>query len=315
MTLPDSIMICEVGPRDGLQNEKTILSASDKVDLINRIIDSGCKMIEVGSLVHPKAIPALADTEEVYQRIEKPSDVEFRVLVPNRKGVERAIKMGIKKVKLTVSVSHTHNVNNFNRTPQESLENFKECYALAKENGLEVSAALATAFGCPFEGAISKESVEGLLIPVLELGINEVSLSDTTGMTNPREVSQKAEYFLKKYPSVEWNLHFHNTRDMGFANVLAGMMAGVTRFDASFSGLGGCPFAPGATGNISTEDLIHMLDEMGIKTGINLDKSIEIAKRVEELVGHKTESYMLRAGKSSDTITLDSSDGQKRWSK
>jgi len=302
MNFPKRIHINEVGPRDGLQNEKQILSARDKADLINDIIDSGVKTIEVGSLVHPRAIPALADTDEVYKLIDKPEGVELRVLVTNVRGVQRAIDAGMKKVKLTVSASESHNLNNFNRTPEDSVKGFRECYDLAKSAGLDVSAAISTAFGCPFEGDISMEQITPIIDAFVELGITELSLSDPTGMANPKEVREKSAYVLEKYKDITWNLHFHNTRDMGFANILSAMSVGMTRFDAAFSAIGGCPYAPGASGNVCTEDLIHMLHEMGIETGIDLDKSIGISRKVTKLVGHKTDSYLLRAGKVSDVI-------------
>lgn len=300
MQFPKSIHINEVGPRDGLQNEKTILSREAKADLINQCILAGFKTIEVGSLVHPKAVPALADTEDVYQLLNQHPDVELRVLVTNLRGVERAINAGIKKVKLTVSASESHNLSNFNRKPEETVQNFKACYELAKANDISVSGAISTAFGCPFEGTISIEAVEKLVLAFIDLGITELSLSDTTGMGNPKEVYDKCLYFKEKYPQVKWNLHFHNTRDMGLSNTLAAMSAGITHFDAAFSGLGGCPYAPGASGNLCTEDLVHMCEEMGIQTGIDLDSAIAIAKEVEALIGHKSESYMLRAGKVND---------------
>lgn len=304
MKFPKFIHINEVGPRDGLQNEKTILSREAKADLINQCVAAGFKTIEVGSLVHPKAIPALADTEDVFQLLNHQPDIEFRVLITNLKGVERAINAGIKKVKLTVSASESHNLSNFNRKPEETVHNFKECLALAHANGIDVSGAISTAFGCPFEGKISIEAVEKLVQAFNELGITELSLSDTTGMGNPKEVYEKCQYFKEKYPHIQWVLHFHNTRDMGLSNTLAAMNAGITHFDASFSGLGGCPYAPGASGNLCTEDLIHMCEEMGIETHIDLDSAIVIARKVEELIGHKSESYMLRAGKVSD-LTIE----------
>ncbi len=300
MNFPSRVYINEVGPRDGLQNEKTILSSKDKAHLINQCIDAGYKTIEIGSLVHPKAIPALADTEDVFKQIKQAPDVELRVLITNLRGVQRAIDAGIKKVKLTVSASASHNMSNFNRRPEETVKNFAECYELATQNGIDVSGAISTAFGCPFEGDISIEAVETLVIEFQKLGIKELSLSDTTGMGNPKEVFEKCSYFKNKYPDIKWILHFHNTRDMGLSNSIAAMNAGIENFDASFSGLGGCPYAPGASGNLCSEDLVHMCEEMGIDTDIDLDKAIAIAREVEAFVGHKSESFMLRAGKVSD---------------
>ncbi len=302
MKYPENVVICEVGPRDGLQNEDKILTAVEKADLIDQAIEAGYKVIEVGSMVHPKAIPALADTTEVYKLIKHKEGVDLRVLVPNLKGAERAIEAGIKKVKLTVSASKSHNMSNFNRLPLETMDSFKASYDLAKANGLEVSGAIATSFGCPFEGIITIEQIEPIVKKFVSLGILEISLSDTTGMGGPKEVFEKCKYFKDKYPEVTWNIHFHNTRGMALANILAAMEAGMNRFDGSFGGLGGCPYAPGASGNVASEDIVHMLQLMGIETGIDLDKSIEIAKKVQSLVGHEVDSYMLKAGKSSDLI-------------
>lgn len=302
MKLPNKVTICEVGPRDGLQNEKKLLSLDEKVNLINLASEVGYKIIEIGSLVHPKAVPQLADTDVVYKKIEKIPGVEYRVLTTNLKGVQRAISAGIKKVKLTVSASESHNISNFNRKPEETVRNFAECCELARKNNIEVSGAISTSFGCPYEGNIDINIIEKLVKEFIKLNIFEISLSDTTGMANPKEVFEKCTYFKEKYPQVKWHLHFHNTRDMALANVLAGMQAGITHFDGAFSGLGGCPYAPGASGNASSEDIIHMCGEMGIETGIDLDKAIELAKLVKDLVGHETDSYMIKAGKVCDLI-------------
>lgn len=300
MDYPKEVVLCEVGPRDGLQNENKIFTAIQKANLIDQAIDAGYKVIEVGSMVHPKSIPALADTVEVYELIKNTEGVDLRVLVPNLKGTERAIKAGIKKVKLTVSASKSHNKANFNRLPLETMDSFQASYDLAKANGLEVSGAIATSFGCPFEGAISIDQIEQIVKKFIKLGIVEISLSDTTGMGGPKEVYEKCHYFKNKYPHIIWNIHFHNTRGMALANILSAMQAGMNRFDGSFGGLGGCPYAPGASGNVASEDIIHMLELMGIETGIDIDKAINIAKTVKTLVEHDIDSYMLKAGKSSD---------------
>ena len=302
MKLPNAISICEVGPRDGLQNESKILTVDEKVELINLAIEAGYKTIEIGSLVHPKAIPTLADTEEVFKKLSLENGVEYRVLVTNLKGVERAASAGLRKIKLTVSASESHNLSNFNRTTSETIDQFGVCIERAKETNMEISAAISTAFGCPFEGYVSMAQIDSVIKRFIALGIQEISLSDTTGMANPKEVFEKCEYVINNYPNIKWNLHFHNTRDMGLSNVLAAMNAGIVNFDASFSGIGGCPYAPGATGNLCSEDLVHMCESMGISTGIDLDKAIKLAIRVSELLEHKTESYMLKAGKASDLI-------------
>ena len=310
MNIPARVNICEVGPRDGLQNEDKVLSAETKAELINDAIDAGYQTIEIGSFVHPKAVPALADTEEVFAKVNKDNNVEFRVLITNLIGVERAIDAGVPKVKLTVSASESHNLSNFNKKPEETLKDFQECYKLARENDIEVSAAISTAFGCPFEGDINIGQIEKIILKIKKIGINEISLSDTTGMANPNEIYKKFSYVKEQYPDIKWNAHFHNTRDMALANIFASIQAGVYNFDASFSGLGGCPYAPGASGNISSEDVVHMLEEMDINTSIDLDKAINLAKKVRDLVGHETESYMLRAGKV-DALVEEHPDGQE----
>lgn len=299
---PARIIICEVGPRDGLQNEKVMLTTRQKVELIERAAEAGADMIEIGSFVHPKAVPQMADTDEVALRIKRLPGVEYRALVLNLKGLERAEAAGIKKVKLTVSASLSHSLSNLNRTPEEAVRSFSQCADYAASHGMELSGAISTAFGCPFEGRVPLEQVLKVVACFREIGVKELSLSDTTGMANPRQVFTYCRRVLEEYPDIVWNLHFHNTRGMGLANVAAGMLAGVTRFDASFAGLGGCPFAPGASGNIATEDLIHMCQEMGIETGYDLDGAIALGRYVQQLIGHDTPSFILRAGKCCDIV-------------
>lgn len=302
MRLPKEVVVCEVGPRDGIQNEKIFIPTEKKVELINRATDAGYKVIEIGSLVHPKAVFQLADTDEVFSLIDIKQGVEYRVLATNLKGVERAVAAGIKKVKLTVSASESHNISNFNRKPEETIAGFEACVNLAAKNKIDVSGAISTAFGCPFEGGIPLAQIKKLVKRFLSIGITEISLSDTTGVANPDIVYNRCSEMIKSFPKVKWILHFHNTRGMALANIVAGMQAGVTCFDGAFSGLGGCPYAPDASGNISSEDLVHMLEEMNIQTGVDLDKAIELGRYVKELVKHETDSCMLKAGKSSDLI-------------
>lgn len=299
---PSAVLICEVGPRDGLQNEKTLLTVGQKVELIERSAAAGAKVIEIGSFVHPKAVAAMADTDEVARRMKRREDVEYRALVMNVRGLERAAAAGISKAKLTVSASRGHSLSNMNRTPEEVVASFGECAEYAAKNGMELSGAIATSFGCPIDGKVPFEQVLSVIDCFRAIGVRELSLSDSTGMGNPKQVFAYAQHVRQHYPDVTWNLHFHNTRGMGLANAAAGMLAGITRFDASFAGLGGCPFAPGATGNIATEDVIHMCHEMGIDTGFDLDAVIAVGRYVEEVVGHRTESFILRAGKCSDIV-------------
>ncbi|MDR1241809.1 MAG: hydroxymethylglutaryl-CoA lyase [Deltaproteobacteria bacterium] len=300
MNLPNKAVICEVGPRDGLQNEKKLILTEQKVNLVKGCIDAGIKIIEIGSFVNPRATPQMADTAEVLRGVGKVSGVEFRALVPNVRGAERAIEAGIGKIKLTASASESHNRNNFNKTPLESVRGFADCVKLAKDAGIPLSAAIGTAFGCPFEGVVSLGQVEYMARSFIDLGITEISMSDTTGMAHPLQVYTQCAAMRKAFPQVKWVLHFHNTRNMALANIFAGLMAGVTWFDGSFAGLGGCPFAPGASGNVATEDILNMFAGMGVETGVDIDKMIAVARLAREYVGHETESGVLKAGKTTD---------------
>lgn len=302
LNLPTSIVICEVGPRDGLQNEQVLLTVQQKVELIERSAKAGAKIIEIGSFVHPKAVPQMADTDEVALRIKRFEGVEYRALVANLRGLERAAAAGIQNAKLTVSASRAHSLSNLNRTPEEVVRGFGECAEYAASHGIKLSGAISTSFGCPFEGRVHLEHVISVISCFLEIGVREISLSDTTGMANPRQVYEYCVRVQEQFPDVTWTLHFHNTRGMGLANVVAGMMAGIDRYDASFAGLGGCPFAPGASGNIATEDLIHMCHEMGIETGYSLDEVLSIGRYVQQIIGHDTSSFILKAGKCSDIV-------------
>ncbi|MDD4726010.1 MAG: hydroxymethylglutaryl-CoA lyase [Tissierellia bacterium] len=302
MNLPKEVVICEVGPRDGLQNEDKVIPVDEKVQLINKLSDSGYQVIEVGSFVSPKAVPQMASTDEVFSKIQIKQGVEYRAFVANLKGVERAIECGCKKVKLNVSASKKHNLANLNMTPSESVSKFKDCVDLALSNGLEISGSISMPFGSPWEHKIPINDVKDIVKAYLNVGIKEVSLSDASGMAVPLQVYYMCTEFIKEFPQVKWILHFHNTRGVGNANILAGMQAGVTWFDTSFGGLGGCPFVPGAEGNVVSEDVIHMLHEMGVETAIDLDKVISIAERVSLIVGHSLPSYILKAGKSSNLI-------------
>lgn len=301
MQLPANVIVCEVGPRDGLQNEKTMLTIEQKVELIEKSVQAGARIVEIGSFVHPKAVPQMADTDEVARRIRRKPGVEYRVLVMNRKGLERAAGAGIMKAKVTASASPAHSMSNMNRLPEEVVRSFAEYADFAAANQMELSGAISTAFGCPFDGKpVPLEQVLSVAACFRDIGIKELSLSDTTGMANPKQVYDYVTAARLKFPDITWVLHFHNTRGMGLANVIAGMMAGVDRYDACFAGLGGCPFAPGASGNIATEDLVHMLAEMGINTGYDQEKLIEIGKQVQSMVGHDTASAILKAGRCSD---------------
>ncbi|OHD17045.1 MAG: hydroxymethylglutaryl-CoA lyase [Spirochaetes bacterium GWB1_59_5] len=309
---PSRVTVCEVGPRDGIQNEKTLLTVEQKVELIDRISAAGARIIEVGSFVSPKAVPQMADTGEVARRIKRVQGVEYRVLIFNLRGLEQAKTAGLEKAKLTVSVSRTHSLRNAGKTPEDAVKGFADCAEYAVANGITLSGAMPTSFGCPFEGKIPLEQVLSLASRFLEIGVKELSLSDPSGMANPRQVYEYCRLVKERYPDVTWNLHFHNTRGMALANVVAGMLAGIDRFDSSFAGLGGCPFIPDATGNIASEDLIHMCHEMGVETGYDLDQVISVAGYARRLVGHETHSFVLKAGKNSDLVKAQNEAATKK---
>lgn len=303
MKMVDAITLCEVGPRDGLQNEKTQLTIDQKIALVDQIAEAGFKVIEVGSFVSPKAVPQMADTDAVFAAIHRKKDIEYRALVANLRGIDRAVACGCTKVKLNVSASLSHNLANLNCTPAETVAAFKECVNYATESNIAISGTISMAFGSPWDAKIPISYVKEIVQVYLDVGINEISLSDTSGMANPAQVFEICGVMKKEFPQVTWWLHFHNTRGLGIANIVAGMEAGFTHFDSAFAGVGGCPFVPGAAGNVATEDVLHMCEEMGVKTGIDLDKSMAISRNVVSFIGHTTDSYLLRAGKSSDLLT------------
>lgn len=300
--LPSSITLCEVGLRDGLQNEKTLIPTEEKISLLRGLIDAGFKVIEVGSFMHPKAVPQMADTDEVFKAIGQVPGVELRALIPNLRGVQRAVDCGCKKVKLNVSASRQHNLKNLNMTPEQSVASFAGCVQAANENGIAISGSISMPFGSPWEGRTPVEDVDSIIQAYLDVGITEISLSDTSGMAVPVQVYQLCSHVKEKYPQADWWLHFHNTRGLAIANILAAMEAGTTKFDSSFGGLGGCPFVPNAAGNISTEDVLNMCDESGIETGVDIVKVMELSKKVRGLLNHDLDSYILRAGRAQDLI-------------
>ncbi len=302
MYKPDRVVICEVGPRDGLQNEEKVLTVEEKISLIEKVADAGFKVIEVGSFMHPRAVPQMATTDEVFRGLRKKEGVEYRALIGNARGVERAVACGCDKVKLNVSACREHNLANLNMTPEESVARFKESTDLARAHQIAVSGSISMPFGSPWQYRIPVEEVKTIVEAYIDLGITEISLSDASGMAMPDQVYDLCSRLKADYPEVKWILHFHNTRGMGIANIVAAMAAGITWFDASFGGLGGCPFVPGAAGNVVTEDVVHMCEEMGIETGINLDKGLEIARWVGRLVAHELPGFVLKAGKNSDLL-------------
>lgn len=299
---PARVTLCEVGLRDGLQNEKMIPSVEQKLLLLDAVVASGVKIIEIGAFVHPKAVPQMADTDALCRAMKKVDGIEYRALVPNIKGVQRAFDAGLSKAKLAVSASEAHCLANFNSTPVKMVEGFADCAEFASQNRMTLSGAISTSFGCPFQGKVPVEQVENVVRSFVKLGITELSLSDTTGMANPRQVHELGTHMIRMFPEVQWVMHFHNTRDMALANIVTAMQAGIRMFDGAFAGLGGCPFAPGASGNVASEDVIHMLHEMGIDTGIDLLKAMDTARLAAGFVGHAAASTVLKAGRCADLV-------------
>lgn len=299
---PQKAVICEVGLRDGVQSEKKILSVEEKLELLDAIVASGVNVVEIGSFVHPKAVPQMANTGELATRMKRVPGVELRALVPNLKGLERACDAGVGKAKLTVSVSETHCKANFNQTPLEMMEGFRPCAEFAAKHGISLSGALSSAWGCAWEGKIPTERIEKITRAFLELGISELSLSDATGMANPRHICEMGGGLRKTFPQVSWTLHLHNTRGMALACAAAALQIGVTTFDGAFAGFGGCNFIPNAAGNVATEDLIHMLHEMNVYTGVNLEKAMETGKLAQKLLEREGCGHVLRAGRCADLI-------------
>ncbi|HEX5614288.1 MAG TPA: hydroxymethylglutaryl-CoA lyase [Acidimicrobiia bacterium] len=293
---PTSVEIREVGPRDGLQNEAPI-PVADRVRLIDALSGTGLRRIEAAAFVSPKAIPPMAGSDEVMAAIRRAPGVTYRALVPNRLGAQRALDAAADELEIVVSASETHNRKNVRRSVDESLADVAPLVEEAHGAGVPVDGIVSTAFGCPYEGDIAPPRVATVARRLLDAGVDRVSFGDTTGMATPRRVADLLDALdAVGIAAADIALHFHDTRGTALANVLAGMEAGVTRFDASIGGLGGCPYAPGASGNAVTEDLVHMLHDMGIDTGIDLDALLECARLAEALVGRELPSALLRAG-------------------
>jgi hydroxymethylglutaryl-CoA lyase len=293
--LPAAISVREVGPRDGLQNEDPIPTEA-KVRLIDALSATGVRRIEAVSFVHPKAIPQMADADQVWARIDRSPQVRYSALVPNLRGAQRALDAGFGEIEVVVSASDTHNRKNINRSTAESLDDIAGIVALVHDRGATCQVIVATAYGCPYEGDVPVSRVVGAVDRAVAGGADSICFGDTTGMATPTRVSRLVGEARSRHPDVPLGLHFHNTRGTGLANVLAALELGVTDYDASVGGLGGCPYAPGATGNVCTEDLVHMVEDMGVGTGIDLDALIDAARLAEELVGHTLPSQVLRAG-------------------
>lgn len=298
------VYIQEVAVRDGFQIESAFVPTHTKIALIDALSETGLAKIEVTAFVSPKAVPNLGDAEEVMRGIRRVAGVVYSALVPNAKGAERALEAGADEINLVMSASESHNRANVNRSTEQSLADFAQIMSTVRGGRVRVNGSISTSFGCPFEGTVPKERVLAFIERYLKLGMHGVTLADTTGMAHPGQVRELASAALARFPGTELTLHFHNTRGMGLANVLAGLEAGACRYDAALGGLGGCPFAPGATGNICTEDLVHMLEAMDYATGVNLDKLLTAARRLPQIVGHELPGQIIKAGRITDLHPL-----------
>ncbi|MDP6863064.1 MAG: hydroxymethylglutaryl-CoA lyase [Acidimicrobiales bacterium] len=301
--LPKSVEIREVGPRDGLQNETTI-PVAERIALIDALSATGLTAIEAASFVHPKAIPPMAGSAEVMKGITRVPGVRYRALVPNERGALDALECDADELEVVMSISETHNRKNINMTPDESVQQIIELTALAHQEDTPVEAILSTAFGCAYEGDISAMKVAQYARRVLdEGGVDGLSFGDTSGMATPRVVIELLDALEKAGIDVSRiGLHFHNTRNTGLANILVAMQRGVSRFDAAIGGLGGCPYSPGATGNVATEDVVHMVEDLGATTGIELESLIRCGQLAEELVGRQLPAQVLRSGPRTRTV-------------
>ena len=296
MRLPERVTLCEVGTRDGFQIEPDFIPTEQKVEVVNLLSAAGLPRIEVTSFVHPKAVPQLRDAENVMAQIVRRPGTRYAALVPNEKGAVRAIDAGVDAIHTVLSASESHNLANVNMPVAESLQKLRAVLEVAGRAGVPVSCAVSTSFGCPFEGDVPVDRLEWVVRSLVDMGARAVALADTTGMANPRQVTEILERFAPRFPGVEWTLHTHDTRALAIPNILAAMACGVTHFDSSIGGLGGCPFAPGASGNVCTEDLVHGLHAMGVRTGIDLDRLLAVSRHVQDVVGRVLSGQLVKAG-------------------
>jgi hydroxymethylglutaryl-CoA lyase len=296
--LPKSVRIREVGPRDGFQNEPEVIPTLEKVRLIGKLADTGLKRIELTSFVRPDVIPQLADGEEVLTRYEPRDGVAYSVLIPNRKGLDRALPLRdrFQEANFFLSASETHNEKNVNRSIAESLEDLEGTIGAAREAGIRCEGVISTSFGCPYEGDVPQDRVFEIAERLASFGCEELAFGDTTGMANPRQVGEFFATARDRLGDAELTAHFHNTRGQGLANVLAALERGIDSFESSFGELGGCPVPPGSTGNISTEDLVSMLEEMGVATGVDLSKLIDASTEAQKVLGRPLGAHLLTAG-------------------
>ena len=301
--LPERVEIIEVGPRDGFQILPDFIETQDKIHVIESLICAGIQRMEVTSFVRPKFVPQMRDAADVMRGIKR-GDCQCFAMAPNLKGAERALEAGADMLNVVVSASEAHNRSNVRMSVDESLAGFPAVLELARQAEIPVRGSIATVFGCPFEGEVPIERVVYVCRRLVDMGCIELNLCDTTGMANPRQVAAVAQRVLSEFGDVGIALHFHNTRGAGAANLLAAMQNGITSFEASFGGLGGCPFAPGATGNVCTEDVVHMLDGMGVDTGINLLELVSAVRDAERILGMTFAGQVIKAGRSCDLHPL-----------
>lgn len=295
MKLPASVTIYEVGPRDGLQNEARQVPTADKIRFIDALVAAGIRDIEITSFVSPKWIPQLADGAEVARGVQRPPGVRMSALVPNRRGLETAMACGMKEIAVFLSASETHNKKNVNKTIAETLVAFEDVVPHALAAGIAVRAYVSTCFGCPYEGEVDPEAVLRLTGQLRDMGVYQLSISDTIGVANPQQVEDVIGRVLAVHPASAIAVHFHDTQGTALANCLVALTLGVTTIDASAGGLGGCPYAPGAAGNLATEDVVAMLHGMNVQTGIDLDKLTEASRTAATFVGHELPSKYLKA--------------------
>jgi hydroxymethylglutaryl-CoA lyase len=298
-SLPSRVRVVEVGPRDGLQNEAAHIGTADKIAFVDRLSAAGHSMIEVSAFVSPKWVPQMADAAEVFAGIARRPGVRYTALVPNLAGLERARAAGVDEIAVFAAATESFSKRNINQTIDESLATYKGVCDAARAAGLRVRGYVSTAFGCPFEGAVSPAAVADVSARLVDLGVYEVAVSDTIGVAHPGQVPQVLAAVTARVPMSAIALHFHDTRGTALVNVLAGLQAGVTTFDASAGGLGGCPYAPGASGNLATEDLLYMLDGLGIETGVRLQDVMSASRGIESLLGHPLPSRVVQATKAS----------------
>ena len=297
----EKVILTDVTGRDGFQMEKEWIETEDKISILNGIIASGVRRIEATSFVSPKAVPQLSDAKEVIRRLNR-EHVDVIALIPNEKGAERAIDAGVDEVNVVVSASETHNKKNINKTVAESIEEIGEIFELMEDHGKQVNVGLATTFGCPFEGLYTVERVKAVIKQIASHGLTRFMLADTTGMANPVQVSGFIKQLRTDFPGLDFSLHLHNTRGMGLANIVAGYEAGIRKFDGALGGIGGCPFAPGATGNVSLEDVVHMFQMMQVPVDPEVNRLIMTSRSMEKLLGYKLPGQVMNAGLATETV-------------